>query len=179
MSNCFRIVSLVVVSLFASLLPPAFAQTQAKQGVANFKVVHAIGLQGVKQNTKGKVTVSNKVFEFVGGSSRDDLPIASIEDVLTGADSQRVVGEPLQTLSMFAPYESGRFLALFRVKIDTLTVSYRDTNGGLHGAILTLHQGQAAALKKQMVAEGAKTSISVEDEAAQQILAKSTKEKKQ
>jgi hypothetical protein len=68
---------------------------------------------------------------------------------------------------------------LFRQKIDTLTVEYRDANGGLHGAIFTLPEGQAALLKGQMVAAGAKTSITVEEEAKQQAAdSKKASEKK-
>jgi len=107
------------------------------------------------------------------------VPTASVEDALTGADSQRLIGGTLGKLTILAPYQSGRFLSLFRTKLDTLTVTYRDSGGGIHGAIFTLPEGQAGLLKKQMVAEGAKTSISVEDEASQAANIKKAKEKKQ
>jgi len=45
-------------------------------------------------------------------------------------------------MSMAAPYGGGRFLSLFRKKIDTLTVQYRDVNDGLHGAIFTTARGR-------------------------------------
>jgi hypothetical protein len=163
MSTCYRKVILSILFLSAWSAPSVFAKPQ--QAPANFRVVHVIGMQGVKPNTKGKVTVSKDALEFASGTNKSEILTPSIQDALTGADSQRLIGGTLGTLSTFAPYGSGRFLSLFRTKLDTLTIAYRDSGGGLHGAIFTLPQGQAAVLKKQMVAEGAKTSISVEDEA--------------
>jgi len=153
-----------------------FSQPQ-RDATSGFKVVHVIGLQGVKRGSKGEIEVSNDALEFASGATKRELPIASIQDALTGADSQRLVGGTLGFLTTFAPYGSGRFLSLFRTKIDTLTIAYRDSGGGLHGAIFTLPEGQAAALKKQMVDRGAKTSVSAEDEGNPQATGKNTKEK--
>jgi hypothetical protein len=164
--------------LFLSSWSASSASAKPQDAPLSFKVVHVIGMQGVKHNTKGKITVSKDTLEFVNGTNKNDMPTASVQDALTGEDSQRMVGGTVGTLSTFAPYGSGRFLSLFRTKIDTLTITYRDAGGGLHGAIFTLPQGQAALLKKQMVAQGAKTSISVEDEAAQLANSKKAKEKK-
>ena len=162
---------------FAACLAPS-ASAQQQPAAAGFNVRHVIGLEGIKHDTKGRVTVSNDALEFATGPTKTTVAITSIQDVLTGADSQRAIGGTLGTLTMFAPYEAGRFLSLFRTRIDTVTIEYRDSNGGLHGAIFSLPQGQAPALKKQLVAEGAKTSMSVEEEAKQQADSKKAKEKK-
>ena len=58
-----------------------------------------------------------------------------------------------------APYGSGRFLSLFRTKLDTLTIKYRDADGGLHGAIFTMPVGKAEVIKKELLAQGAHTSV--------------------
>jgi len=179
MLKLHQLISLSPLLLSAWLASSACAQSQPpQQATASFKVVHVIGLEGVKHNAKGKVTVSKDALEFDGGGRKSDLPITSIQDALTGADSQRLIRGTLGTLSMFAPYESGRFLSLFRTKIDTLTIAFRDSSGGLHGAIFTLPEGQAAMLKKQMMAQGAKTSISAEDEASPPTASKNAKEQK-
>ena len=65
---------------------------------------------------------------------------------------------------MFAPYGGGRFLSLFRSKIDVLTIQYRDANGALHDAIFQMPKDEAAKVKTQLVARGAHTSIPVEAE---------------
>jgi hypothetical protein len=87
------------------------------------------------------------------------VSIASIEDVVTGNDSQRVIGGTFGTLaSLAAPFGSGRALPLLRKKVDTLTIQYRDADGGLHGAIFTMPRGKADPIKKELVAQGAHTS---------------------
>jgi hypothetical protein len=60
---------------------------------------------------------------------------------------------------MFAPYGGGRFLSLFRSKIDTLTIEYRDADGALHGVIFTSPVGTAEVTKDELVGLGARTSI--------------------
>jgi hypothetical protein len=79
---------------------------------------------------------------------------------------------------MFAPYGGGRFLGLFRSKLDTLSIQYRDADGGLHGAIFTMGTGKADPLKKEMVAQGAHTSIPIPDDAANPDAKPAAKEKK-
>ena len=83
--------------------------------------------------------------------------------MLTGADSVRAIGGTLGTISMLGPYGSGRFLSLFRKKTSTLTIEYRDADGGYHGAVFSLDQGQSEPLKKQLVAAGAHTSVPIEE----------------
>lgn len=179
MRKLLRRVSLAVSFFLAWPASAGFAQEQAQQPApGNFNVVLVIGLDGIKHNTKGTVVVSKDALEFATGPTKSSLSITSMQDVLTGADSQRAIGGTLGFLSSLAPYGGGRFLSLFRRKIDTLTIQYRDSDGGFHGAIFTLPQSQAAALKTQLVAQGAKTSISVEDETKQQAESKKAKEKK-
>jgi hypothetical protein len=55
-------------------------------------------------------------------------------------------------------------MSLFRTKLDTLTIQYRDADGGLHGAIFTMGAGKADALKKELVAHGAHTSIPIQED---------------
>jgi hypothetical protein len=106
--------------------------------------------------------------------------VTSIEDVVTGADSRKSVGNTVGLISMAAPYGGGRFLSLFRTKIDTLTVQYRDPDGGLHGAIFTMPVGTADVIKKDLVAQGAHTSaIEEQDILSTSPNNSSTKEQKQ
>jgi len=54
-----------------------------------------------------------------------------------------------------------------RNKIDTITIQYRDSNGGLHGAVFTMPVGKAELIKESLLAQGARTSIpSKEDSTA-------------
>ena len=124
------------------------------------KAVQLTGLVGVKDNTKGTLTVESGELHFVHSKASSDLAPKSMQDVVTGSDSQRVVGGTVGTLSMFAPYGGGRFLSLFRSKLDTLTIQYLDADGGLHGAIFTTTPvGTAEVTKEALVGLGAHTSI--------------------
>jgi hypothetical protein len=122
------------------------------------KAVQLTGLTGVKDNAKGMLSVENGQLHFVRGKETFDLSATTMEDVVTGADSQEAVGKTIGMMSMAAPYGGGRFLSLFRTKIDTLTIRYRDVDGGLHGAIFTMPVGAAEVIKKKLMAQGAHTS---------------------
>lgn len=151
---------LVIVSLVAW---PA-ARALAAETMAMPKVVHVLGFQDMKRNAKGKLSVEAAKVRFEAGKAQAEIPIASIKDIFTGDDSKRMIGGTLGTLSMFGPYGSGRFLSLFRLKVDTLTVEYRDKDGGLHGAIFMLPKGQAVKVKKELIDHGARASLPVEEE---------------
>lgn len=140
------------------------------------KAVQLTGLVGVKDNTKGSLTVENGELHFVHSKSSTDLAPRSMQDVVTGSDSQRVVGGTLGTLSMFAPYGGGRFLSLFRSKLDTLTIQYLDADGGLHGAIFTTTPvGTAEVTKDALVGLGARTSIPTSGDPAPDMSNRSVK----
>jgi hypothetical protein len=143
-----------VVVLFAGIV---ISIGNAQETPAPVKAVQLIGLTGVKQNAKGTLKVENGNLQFVHGKAKSDVNAASIQDVVTGDDTQRSVGGTVGVISMAAPYGGGRFLSLFRKKIDTLTVQYRDVDGGLHGAIFTMPVGTANAIKTGLVSEGAHT----------------------
>ncbi len=136
----------------------------AQQPPAGNKVVHVTGLAGVKANTNGNLTLENGSLQFASSGTKVSVPIHSVEDVITENDSQRVFRGTIGTLTMFAPYGGGRFLSLFRSKVDTLTIQYRDTDGGLHGAIFTMPLGKADPFKKDLVSQGAHTSIPIQDD---------------
>ncbi len=130
------------------------------------QVMHVLGLDDVKHNVKGKLTVDAKGLDFRGAASHAVIAIASIEDIFTGADSRQTGGKGLTLAKIAVPYGGGRVLSLFtHEKFDSLTVQYRDENGGLHGVLFTMPTGQALEIKKQLVAQGAKASIPIEESA--------------
>lgn len=166
-------VALAVLAAFW-LGPPAL---EAQEGAATKAVVHVMGLNGVPRNAKGVLAVEGGLLKFTRESVRSEVQASAIHEVLTGDDSQRVVRGTLQMLSTFAPYGGGRFLSLFRTKVDLLTVQFRDAEGGLHGVIFSLPDGAATGVKRQLLAAGARSSVSVEEEAAEKE--KAEKEKKE
>jgi hypothetical protein len=147
----------------AGLALPALSMAQQPANPAPNRVANIMGFEDIKKNEKCELVISASLIRLKGRTSTVELVPSSIEDVLTGEDSARLVGGFVGTLSSFAPYESGRFLSLFRKKLDTLTIEYRDVQGGLHGGILSMKPGQAAAMKKLIVATGARTTVPIEE----------------
>jgi hypothetical protein len=162
--------TLKCVTFFAGLAlafgGSAVSIANAQQSLAPTTVVHLTGLAGIKDDSKGILSVENKNLHFVHGKTTADVSTTSIEDVVTGGDSQEAVGKTIGMLSMAAPYGGGRFLSLFRTKIDTLTIRYRDVDGGLHGAIFTMPLGKADGIKKELLTSGAHTTTGESNAAA-------------
>jgi len=171
-----RTVYLVISLLFSALVS---AIGNAQETSVPVKAVQLTGLKGIKDNTKGTLSVENGNLHFVHGKASSDVSASSIQDVVTAADSQRAVGGTIGLMSMAAPYGGGRVLSLFRTKIDTLTVQYRDADGGLHGAIFTMPIGTAEVIKKDLVAQGAHTTASGEPTSAASSSSSPNKEQKQ
>jgi hypothetical protein len=170
-------VSLAMALALAGL---ATCSASAQQTSKHPNAIALTGLNGVKDDAKGTLTVESGSLHFTHAKKTSDLSVASIEDVVTGEDTQASVGKTVSTLSMAAPYGSGRFLALFRSKFDTLTLRYRDENGALHGVIFALPAGGAEPIKKELLAQGAHTSVVEEQAVASPAPANSSsKEQKQ
>jgi hypothetical protein len=131
----------------------------AQQAQTLTQAVQLMGLSGLKENTKGNLTVINGTLRFIHSKGNADVAATSIENVVTGTDSQRAIGGTLGTLTQLAPFGSGRVLSLFRTKLDLLTIQYRDADGGLHGVIFTVPLGKAEMIKQEIIAQGAHMSI--------------------
>ncbi len=155
---CFGAAGVLAASSVARQSAGASGATDAP-----VKVTVVKGLPGVKDNTGGTLIIADGSMHFTHEAIKSDLAAHSIEDVVTGDDSQRVIRGTAGTLSWFAPYGASRFLALFRTKLDTVTIKYRDADGGLHGAIFTMPVGQAEVIKKDLLAQGAHTTVTEAD----------------
>ena len=151
------LVSIAMTVAFAGLAVCGANADQSSKPANN--AIALTGLPGVKDNAKGTLTVESGKLHFSYGKKSSEVNVASIEDVVTGEDTQAAVGKTVSTLSMAAPYGSGRFLALFRTKFDTLTLRYRDENGALHGVIFALPTAGAEPVKKELLAQGAHTTV--------------------
>ena len=154
--------STVKVGLIAVTLLFYASVGHAQEASTQTPAVELIGLGGLKENTKGNLTVINGILRFVHPKGNADVAASSIENVVTGTDSQRTIGGTLGTLTQLAPFGSGRVLSLFRTKLDMLTIQYRDADGGLHGVIFTVPLGKAEMIKQEIIRQGAHTSVPTE-----------------
>jgi hypothetical protein len=158
--------TLSLVKLFtATLIAWAAAASAGAQPAANadgISVRHVIGLDNIPQDAKGKLTVREGALRFKAGQSENKVPIASIDDIFIGTETTQSggkAGRDVKIAAIAAPYGSGKLLTLFmRTKVDVLTVSFHDPEGGLHGAIFELPIGRATPMRAQLVQAGAHSS---------------------
>jgi len=124
-------------------------------------VRHVIGLENIRSQQSGKLFLQNGTMQFDGGKNFvAKVPATSIDGVYVGSETTQgggKVGRVVKTAAIAAPYESGKVLTLLlRTKVDILTISYHDNGGALHGAIFALPKGQAADVRTQLLAAGAR-----------------------
>jgi hypothetical protein len=146
--------------IFLSILIGATALAQQPDQPPNVR--HVIGLDTIKRNANGHLTIQNGVMQFTAKKTEAKVPASSIEDVFVGTETTQgggTAGRVVKTAAMAAPFGSGKALTLLmRTKVDILTVVYRGADGGVHGAIFALQKGQAESTRAQLVAAGAHTT---------------------
>ena len=122
----------------------------------DLKVRCLMGLENIKRNAHGTLTIQNDTMQFTTGQAVAKVPVKSIDDIFSGEEMTQSGGTVGALTKVALPYGGGRALSLLlRSKIDILTLTYRDDNGGFHGVILTLPKGQGEQLRTQLVAAGA------------------------
>jgi hypothetical protein len=122
-------------------------------------VRHVIGLDKIKRNANGHLTIENGVMQFTAKKTEAKVPASSIEDVFVGTETTQSGGTAGRVVRTVAPFGSGKALTLLmRNKVDILTVVYRGAGGDVHGVIFALPKGQAEPTRTQLVAAGAHTS---------------------
>lgn len=123
---------------------------------------HVIGLDNVKRNATGQLTVQDGALTFKTTTGETKVPVSSVNDVFIGTETTQgggTTGKVMRAASHAAPYDSGAAVTIMlRTKVDILTVSFHDPDGALHGVIFALPKGQAAQMRAQLVQAGAHTS---------------------
>jgi predicted RecA/RadA family phage recombinase len=154
----------LTIALTVLLSGASVAPAQAVNSNANVR--HVIGLDTIKRNATGSLTVESNELRFNAGKTAAKVPVSSIEDIFIGTETTQSggkTGRVVKTAAIAAPYESGKALTiLLRTKVDILTVEFRDTGGALHGAIFALPKGQAEQMRTQLTQAGAHVSASPE-----------------
>jgi hypothetical protein len=156
----------VVVVVAATVVPafgrqPAIPQGSPSASMPNVKCV--VGLENIKPNSRGTLSLLPTGLAFVSGKNKVDISTSSIQDIFTGQESRQDVSGPGGTLIKAGiPYGGGRIVSLFSHGVEVLTVEYLDSGGGFHGTVFVLGAGKATSLKNQLVAQGAKVSTHVE-----------------
>jgi hypothetical protein len=131
----------------------------AQQAASKVEARHVIGLDNVKRNSTGGLTIQDGGLQFQAGKTNAKVSVASIDDIAVGTETTQAGGKSgtvAKTVAIAAPYDSGAGLRiLLRTNVDVLTVSNRDSGGGLHYAILALAKGQGEQQRAQLITAGA------------------------
>lgn len=118
-----------------------------------------IGGETVRNNSEGTPSIVGSSLQFATGKAKEEMKASSILGISTNEDSRQDITGAAHFATIATPYGGGRGLSLFSHKVDVLTLEFKDANGGYHGTVFVLPQGQAAPIKKQLVAMGAKASL--------------------
>jgi len=123
----------------------------------NIRATHVLGFEGAKSNANGTLSIQETTLQFQkSGKPWVQIQIASVQGICLGQQSKQVGGLPMTLGKAATPYGGGRVISLFaHKKYETLTLEYVDSDGGFHGAMFQLHQGQGEILKDALVAKGA------------------------
>jgi hypothetical protein len=132
----------------------------ADQPAANpLEARHVIGLDNIKRNHSGKLTIADGAMQLQDGKINAKVSVTSIDDIAIGTETTQAggkTGTAAKTAAMAAPYDAGAALSiLLRTNVDVLTVSNRDSGGGLHYAILAMPKGQGEQQRTQLISAGA------------------------
>jgi hypothetical protein len=141
------------------MLFSASARGQAAPSVAQTDVKVVIGGDKIKNNSVGTLSVVGSALQFAAGKKKMEVEASSIVDISTNEDSRQDITGAAHLATMAIPYGGGRVLALFSHQVDVLTAEFKDANGGYHGTVFVLPQGQAAPFKRQLLTMGAKASV--------------------
>ena len=156
-------IGVVFVATAASAFSQQLATTRASQTTSIPHVKCVIGLESIKPNIKGTLSLLPNGLEFATGKNRVDISTASIQDIFIGQESRQDVSGPVGTVAKAGiPYGGGRIVSLFSHNVEVLTVEYVDSNGGFHGTVFVLSPGKATVVKNQLVAQGAKVTNHVQ-----------------
>ena len=144
-----------------SLMAQDKGPADTSKPAATSGVTHILGFEGVSSNAQGDLSIQGDELRFLRKQGPPaQVAIGSIQGVTIGLEDKQVGGVPLTVVKTAAPYGGGRVMSLFsHKKFDTVTVEYRDSNGGFHGAIFQLTKGQGQVLGSELEAKGVHVSL--------------------
>jgi len=146
---------LLLVCYCTGLIAQDHDAINAPAASSTLHVTHILGFEGVSNNANGDLSIQDRALRFKPHEgSPVQVPIGAIQDLFLGEQDKQVGGKPMMLAKTAAPYGGGRVVSLFaHKKYDIVTLEYLDSNGGFHGAIFQLNQGQGPVLRSELEAE--------------------------
>ena len=152
-----RTLTLLILLIACTTAASAGDSSQPQTSPFSIRVTHLLGFAGAPTNANGTLTIEADALQFQkSGKPVVQVRIGSIQNIFLGDQGKQVGGLPMTLGKAAVPFGGGRAVSLFaHKKYDTLTLEYLDADGGVHGAIFQLNQGQGETLKSELVARGA------------------------
>ena len=132
-------------------------------GTAALRVTHILGFEGISSNAAGDLFIQGDALRFRKTQGvQAQIATGLIQNVTVGEQDRQVGGVPMTLARSATPYGGGRVVALFsHKKFATVTLEYRDLNGGFHGAIFQLNKGEGKVLVSELEAKGVQVNLPV------------------
>jgi len=144
--------------LMALAIVDANGQTPANNSIASapIRVTHVIGLENIKRNLKGELSIDGESLRFQRGQSPSAaVTLNSIQNISLGEQDKQVGGVPMMLGKAAVPFGGGRVVSLFsHKKYDSVAIEYSDSTGGFHGIIFRMAKGQGETLKNGLMEHG-------------------------
>jgi hypothetical protein len=139
----------IALSHAESLQVPA--ATPPAQSSTLDNVTHIAGLQEIKPNVKGSLSLTPDEIVFSNASVRSSIPRDRISNVFVGDERTEPWGTTGKIVRKVIPYGGGSALgAVTNQKVDLLTVEFRDIHGGYHGVVFMVPTQKAAHIRDQL-----------------------------
>lgn len=115
-------------------------------------VVYVAGAADLKQNASGSLSMTADDLVFSAGDVHAQIPLRQITSVFTGDERVATGGATAKVVRLIPVFGIGAAVgAVSNKTVDVLTVEYRDTHLGYHGAVFEVPKGQAEAARKQLM----------------------------
>jgi hypothetical protein len=154
--------SVVTVALLVFAVHPWFAFSQqavsspSKAGPftswQSDSVVYVAGLADVKPGAAGTLSMTPDALAFSTKSSHGEIQLHLITGVSTGQERVATGGTGAKIVRKIPIFGIGAVTgAATNKSVDLLTVEYRDSRGGYHGAVFEVPKTQAANAQQQLL----------------------------
>ena len=105
---------------------------------------HVYGLPDVTPGQQGTLSIDAQGVSFTGKSDSSSVQWHSIIAFNAASESVELWGDKGRLLRLLIPFSGGLAIAAFsHHRVDDLTVEFRDSKGGYHGAVFRLPSGEA------------------------------------
>jgi len=153
-------VSLLLIACTATSFGQNASAPTNSSAMFSVRATHLLGFEAARNKAGGTLSIQDSALRFQTDNQQTvQVAIASIQAIFLGDESKQVGGVPMTLGKAAVPFGGGRAVSLFTHKTyDTFALEYVASDGGIHGAIFELSEGQGKLVRDHLVALGAHVS---------------------